>query len=607
MARSSLLRNTAVFLAAVFLCAPVFAFAPIGNTWPSGTVPVQLQLDATKPANVALPLTDSSTSWNALAADVLADWNKQLGRTRFTSTTSTSTAAKYNEGDTTNNVTFGDTVYGDAFGPFQLAITLSDQTPGRKSQADVIVNKAAYTWNSYRGALRSPTVFDLRRVLLHEFGHVLGLDHPDQAVPAQSVGAIMNSSVSNNEILQPDDIAGVTFLYATAVQKPAITLQPANQTVNFTESASFTVGVDGKSTVQSDVFHGYSWFFSPAGTNSFERLSATTDSTKIDFPFIQPTEAGRYYFSVTMPDETVTSNTVTLAVNPITLSTTTQLANVATRGVAGSGTNSMIVGFTVTGAKPKKILLRGIGPELQTRFQVPGTLADPILTLKTAGGTPVATNNNWGQQEAPLTAAEISNAAASVGAFPLSPGSKDSVILITLPPGGYTAVVSSPDNATGVVLLEAYDADNPRDPAIKLSNLSTRGFVGTGANIIIAGFVVNGPGPKTYLIRAIGPTLLDAPFNLAGSLTDTYLKLFRGDGTLLRETDDWDTPAFLRDTLRDAAKKVGAFPLREERSNSGLDAVLLMTLPPGSYSAQMSGFADATGIGLIEVYEVPNP
>ncbi len=589
------------------LCAAPSAHAYLlsGNSWPSGTIPVVLQLDATRPTAVALPLNDGAAAWNSVAASVFADWNAVLTRTKFTSSESTSTVAVYESrtgAPPINNVLFAATIYGEAFDSRTLAVTLSS-TAFKKTEADVLVNNTR-TWNSYRGALRTGS--DLRRVLLHEFGHVLGLNHPDQDTPAQSVAAVMNSTVSNTETLQADDTAGVAVLYNTIITKPVITRQPAAATASVAGPAAFTVTVDGSATVKSDPLHDYTWYFAPTGSTTFEPLFTINNSTRLDFTLAQLGDAGRYYFAVTTPDDTIVSNTVTLTVNPITVAAATQLANVATRGVAGTGADAMIVGFVITGSKSKSVLLRAVGPGLAA-FGVPGTLADPILTLKTSGGVDVATNNNWEQQTAPATAASVSATAARVGGFALPAGSKDAVILATLPPGGYTALVSSPDSSTGVVLLEAYDADSPLDPALKLANLSTRGRVGTGGDIIIAGFVVSGPGPKTYLVRAVGPTLADAPFNIPGALLDPYLKIYR-DATLLRENDDWDSPAAAQPSIRAAATQVGAFALRETRNpvtRSGLDSVLIMTLPPGSYTAQMSGLNGATGIALVEVYELP--
>ena len=592
----------AALLALVLLVSPAArAYLLTGGSWPSGTIPMVLQLDATKPAT-ALPLTDGSTSWNTMVAGIFSDWNAVMNRTKFSSVESTSTTAAYGNG--VNNVLFATTVYGDAFDSRTLAITLSGRSV-RQTESDVLVNKSGFNWNSYRGTIRS-NPYDLRRVLLHEFGHVIGLSHPDQATPVQTVAAIMNSTAGNTESLQPDDNAGAAFLYNTPFAKPVLTRQPASATVNVAGSASFNVAVNGSTAFTADEFHGYAWYFAPAGSSTYEELFTVLDPTRLDFNLAQLGDAGRYYFAALTPDDTVKSDIVTLTVNPVTLSTTTQLANVATRGTAGAGANAMIVGFVITGAKPKQVLLRAVGPGLAA-FGVPGTLADPILTLKNSAGADVATNNDWEQQTG-TTAAAIGATAARVGAFALAARSKDAVILATLPPGGYTALVSSPDSSTGAVLVEAYDADSPLDPAVKLLNLSTRGYVGTGANIIIAGFVVTGPGPRTYLVRAVGPTLVNAPFGLSGALLDPYLKIYRSDGTLVRENDDWDSPAAAQPSLRAAAASVGAFALLEKRGSSpptGLDSVMLITLPPGGYTAQMSGLDGATGIGLVEVYEIP--
>lgn len=586
------------------LAAPLRGFDFIGSVWPSGTIPLALQLDATRPASPAFPLLDGSAFWNAVASAALADWNAVVTRTKFTGATSAATTATL--GNRVNNLLFSSTIYGDAFDSRTLAITTSRGDSSivsyRTTESDVIVN-TAHTWNSYRGPLRSQV--DLRRVLIHELGHVLGLNHPDQADPAQSVASIMNSSVSSVDALQADDLAGAAALYNVPIAKPVITTQPQSAAVNVASPTAFTVAVDGAPIPASNPLRAYKWFFSPAGSSEFEELFTLRDSTRLDFSLAQLGDAGRYYFSSLTPDDTVNSDIVTLTVNPITVSPTTQLANVATRGVAGTGANAMIVGFVITGTKSKQVLLRAVGPGL-AGFGVPGTLADPILTLKNSAGTTVTTNDNW-EHQTEISASTVSANAARVGGFALTAGSKDSVILATLPPGGYTALVSSPDGSTGVVLLEAYDADAPLDPTLKLVNLSTRGYVGTGGDIIIAGFVVSGPGPKTFLIRAIGPTLLNSPFGLTGAVVDPYLKIYRG-ATLLRENDDWDSPAAAQPALRAAALQVGAFALRETRGTSpstGLDAVMLITLPPGGYTAQMSGLDGLTGIGLVEVYEIP--
>jgi hypothetical protein len=269
------------------------------------------------------------------------------------------------------------------------------------------------------------------------------------------------------------------------------------------------------------------------------------------------------------------------------------LRNLSTRGQVGTGANILIAGFVVSGAAPKQVLVRAIGPSL-TQFGITGALTDTQLQLFN-GTSLIASNDNWNG------AANISTASNQAGAFPLSPSSLDSVILATLPPGSYTAQVSGVGGRTGVALVELYDMDNLQPfSAQKITNVATRGVVGTGQNQLIAGFVVSGNTSKKVLIRAVGPTMGAAPFNVAGVLADPILQLVRGDNLVIRENDNWEmgNDASL---LNEASSKVGAFPL----AVGGKDAAMLINLPPGAYSAQVTGSGTTTGVALVEVYEVP--
>lgn len=575
----------------------------IGPSWPTGSIPLRLQLDATAPSDVSLPLNDGAQSWDAIAQGVIAEWNTALVRSRFTATSSASAEARYGDGVT--NIIFASNVYGAPFPGRTLAITLvgpldDDPDQVRTVEGDVLVNRAL-TWNSYRGPIRNSPV-DLRRVLLHEFGHVLGLDHPDTAAPAQSVAAVMNSVVSDTEALQADDMAGVKVLYDTPFAKPVFSTQPTARVVNAGTATSLLVGIDGKSPPAADQFHSYRWYFKAVGAPDFELLFTLHKPGSLDFSLAQSVDAGSYFYRAITPDDTVDSATVTLTVNPVASTPTTALANLSTRGIADSGANSMIVGFVVAGPRAKSVLLRSVGPTLGgAPFNLPGTLGDPRLTLKDSTGTTVATSAAVWDQSTNLAA--IRDATGRVGAFALVPGSRDAVLLVSLLPGSYTAQTTSPSSASGVVIVEAYDADATRDTASRLTNLSTRGFVSTGANIMIAGFVVSGPGPRNYLIRVAGDTL--KTFGVTGTLDDPYLKIFSGDGRLLREFDDWDSPAASQPALTAAFKQVGAFPLSDRQ-----EPAMLVTLPPGNYTAQVTGLdndgrSNPRGVALIEVYELP--
>ena len=582
------------------------AYVPFRSTWPSGDIPLRLQLDASAATRI-FPLIDGAMSWNVVAQSALEDWNLQLGRSHFTSTISTTTFSARQEFDGLNQVSFSTNTYGLAFSPFELAATLLDNSDGlgdtvRSREADVIVNKSV-VWNSFRGPARRPATepisTDLRRVLLHEFGHVLGLTHPDLATPRQNVASALNSFITDIETLQPDDIAGITYLYTTPIVPPVLTTQPSPQTASIGSTAQLTIAVNNQDPPVPDDFHSYHWYFKAAGATTFEALFTLVKPGSLTFGSVQLEDAGSYYFQAITPDHTLTSPTVTLTTTPATLAPETQLANLSTRGIGGSGPRSMIVGFVVTGTRPKTVLLRAAGPTLAT-FGVTGTLADPQLILKNSVGTTVATSTAlWDQSP---NAPDIRTATSRVGAFTLPAGSRDAVIFTTLAPGNYTATTTSPSNATGTILIEVYDADATRDSASRITNLSTRGYVSTGSDTLIAGFVVSGPGPRTYLVRIAGDTLRS--LGVTATLDDPFLKLFTGS-TLIREKDDWDSPVSFQPALRAAFTSVGAFVFSDRQ-----EPAMLVTLRPGSYTAQATGLTNdgstnPTGNALIEIYEVP--
>lgn len=596
--------------------AGAHAYDLIGSSWPTGDVTFQLQLDATAPASPTLPLTDGSPSWNAVGQAAIDDWNAQLGRSKLRGATSTSSAAKL--GDAVNNVTFSNTVYGQEFGERTLAVTMIDHYDGsdgmptvKTNETDVIVNTGR-TWDSYRGSLRSGTI-DLKRVLIHEYGHALGLDHPDQALPAQTVTAIMNSSVSSVETLRADDINGAKYLYGTVLSSPSITQQPVGQTALVGDRVLLSVGTNGAAVAPagSKALLAYVWYCRATGGTTFERIVGA-DGPSLEFGTVQASDAGTYYVKVVTPDGEVKSQNATVSVNPIATSSQTALLNLSTRGVAGSGSSTMIVGFVVKGTKSKTVLLRAVGPALGPVFGLTGTLPDPKLTLFNQTGTEIATGTTLDQAS---NGAELRDTSQRVGAFALPTGSKDALLLATLAPGDYTAHATSPSGKTGVVLVEAYDVD--RDPASRLVNLSTRGNVGTGANVMIAGFVVEGPGPRSYLIRVSGPSLKGAPWNLTGTLIDPILTLFDRDSVQVRTNDDWDSPPSVQKTLNSAFQKVGAFGYpypstgeRNQRDDTAMQSAMVVTLQPGPYTAQASGNpndgdTDPTGNALIEIYEMP--
>ena len=285
---------------------------------------------------------------------------------------------------------------------------------------------------------------------------------------------------------------------------------------------------------------------------------------------------------------------VTLSGVSSAVSVTNRLVNISTRGVAGTSSQALIAGFVISGTTPKQVLIRGIGPTLGI-FGVPGFLVNPKLQLFRGDGTQLTENDDWGSA---ANVADITAQSALVGAFPLATGSKDSALLLTLDPGAYTAVATGADGGAGVALVEVYELLSSVD-APKLINISTRGQVNTGSGVLIAGFVVNGNAPKKLLIRAIGPTLATS-FGLSGALSDPLLALFDSAGKTIAQNDNWGSSGD-GSVVSGAAAQVGAFGLQSGTK----DSVMLVTLPPGGYTAQVSGVNNTTGVALVEVYEVP--
>ena len=273
-----------------------------------------------------------------------------------------------------------------------------------------------------------------------------------------------------------------------------------------------------------------------------------------------------------------------------------RLTGLSTRARATGGDGAVIVGFVVTGAAAKPVLARAIGPLLGV-FGVGDVLPTPRLELFRAGAANAfAANAGWTTAPSP---AAITAANVEARVFALSPTSADSALVQSLAPGGYTTVMSDAGGRAGNGLVEIYDLA-PADAGARLSNLSSRAFVGAGDASLIAGMTIAGAAgaTKPLLIRAIGPTL--GGFGLSGALEQAQLTLYDARSVVLATNVRWTASANALEIARVSAQ-VGAFPL----TTGSADSALLVDLAPGNYTAQVSGLAGASGIALIEVYEIP--
>ena len=440
------------------------------------TVVIQLSL-----GTGTLNLRDGFASFNDSAIDALKTWNPHLAHLQFSWVKNSPVTPV--EGDDEMSVAFDNKVFGSNFGSGTLAVTVLGYRNGNFEETDTVFNKAL-SWDSYRGAL-TPPVFDFHRVAIHEFGHTLGLDHPDQAQPRQNVVAIMNSQVSNLDTLAQDDINGVTAIYGT----------------------------------------------------------------------------GPAYNSI--PNAPV-------------------LMDLSTRGTTNTGNNVLIGGFMVQGSQPAQLVVRCLAFSLAS-FGIPNALGDSVIELYGANNNLIASNDDW----------FTSSDAETISSYRRDPpNSIESALLVTLNPGSYTAVVKSFSNAqqpatTGVALFEVYDL---RTSGSRLGNVSTRGQVGTGANILIGGLIVGGSTPKPVVIRALGPTLTQ--FGVTGVLADPFLQLRDANGNLVEANNDWQQ-----------SPEAAIINADGKAPSSAKESAMAPTLSPGNYTALVSGVGGTTGTALVEVYD----
>ena len=251
------------------------------------------------------------------------------------------------------------------------------------------------------------------------------------------------------------------------------------------------------------------------------------------------------------------------------------VVNISTRLLIGTGENVLIGGFIITGNAPKVVIIRAIGPSTG----IPGALQDPTLELHDSANH-VVSNDNWKDtQEQIIRDTTIPPA-----------DNRESAIVVGLDPGSYTAIVAGKNGTTGIALVEVYDlgtASLDISGNARLAQISTRGFVDIGNNVMIGGFIISGQATRV-IVRAIGPSLTAS--GVQGALPDTVLELRDGSGSLIFSNDDW------RSTQAQEIIATGVPPTDDRES------AIVANLVPGAYTAIVRGKGNTTGVALAEVY-----
>jgi hypothetical protein len=453
-------------------------YALENRSWPNPTTLVfHVQLGA-------LPhsLIDGSPSWGAAVAPAFTIWN---GAVRGIQMNTVATTTAVSSSDRVNSVVFSPTIFGLAFGSSTLAVTYYSTQNNVIVEADVLFN-TAQDFDSYRGALRYGSngyaVPDIRRVLLHELGHAIGLNHPDSA--GQHVVAVMNSVINDQDTLSADDKAGAQSIYGA----PASSTTPPSNSRLVNISTRMRVGTNDDVLIGGFIITGTQSkkvilraigpSLAASGIagclsnptlelhNSSGALVAQNDdwqqsaqAAQIASSGVPPTNAMESAIIATLAPGSYTA--IVRGVNNMTGialiegyelgANGAKLVNISTRGRVATGDGVLIGGFIVQGTTAKKILIRAAGPSLGVGpGAVSHVLANPFLELRNSTGNLVSSNDDWGSS---AQAAQIT----ATGIPPTRP--QESAILATLTPGSYTAIVRGANNTTGVALVELYDLD----------------------------------------------------------------------------------------------------------------------------------------------------
>lgn len=601
--------SLALVLASVGVAPAARAFTTTTGSavWPDGPVVMNLQLAPNA------PLSDGQASWNAAAAAQLAIWNQHLVRSTFLWVNDST--APVGSGNLANNVIFAADNFGRAFGDSTLAVTTSWRLGTRITEADVSFN-TKYKWDSYRGALRGSAGAnaEFSRVALHEFGHVLGLSHPDQA--GQFVSAVMNSTAGDIDTLTADDKAGAAFLYAAndGATAPSILIPLYNQSPVRGDSVEFAVSVSGSapfsyqwrrnnvvqgvstaSFVLSNIAAASAGTWTVTVTNSKGSASSSMVLTVTD-TYVAPTITTQPASATSLPGRNVVFNVAATGSTPRTYQWKKDGVNYGTSGASDT--------LTVADVQASD---SGRYSVLVSNNAGSTTSAEALLTVSAGTTLPAFTSAPASQTIAPESTVVFSAIATGTPTPSLQwqrngtaiPGATQSTLVLSAATvaqaGTYTCLATnSAGSATSAAATLTVSPTTDFGRLINLSILtplsSTEGFFTLGATL-------GGPGTsgsKPLLIRAAGPAL--TALGVPGVLPDPKLELL-SNGAIVAANDNWDgAPA-----LAAAFTAVGAFNYGATTSKDA--ALFKADATAGGYTIRVSDTAGGSGTVIAEVYD----
>jgi hypothetical protein len=484
-------------------------------------------------------------------------------------------------------------------GTYAVVATVNDPNYQGNASANLIIAKAAAILSidqvtlsrTYDGTARSVTVTTSPSGL-----SAVSITYNGSAtLPANAGSYAVAASLTNANYEAANATGTLSIAKAPSASSVSSNVNPSAelQTVTFTAIVASGVGTPtGSMTLKNRATVIGTGNLNGSGTATFSTSALPAGNHAImaeyggdnNFIATASTVLTQTVTAAAIPTPSPTpSATPSATPTPTPAPTPAQALNISTRLRVDVGDKVMIAGFIITGNASKPVVIRGLGPSL-VNFGVPSTtsLNDPVLELHGLNGALITTNDNWKESPQRL---QIE------GTLFQPTDDREAIIMATLPPGIYTAILTGSGGTTGIGLLEVYDNRQAADST--LANISTRGFVQTADNVMIGGFSLGGnPNGTRIAVRGIGPSL--AAFGVSNILTDPTLELHNADGTVIVSNDNW-----LDDPLSSAQLSASGLAL-QDANESGIFAAL----PPGQFTAILAGKNGGVGIGLVEIYNL---